>query len=156
MSDPRDRFFEDFAVGQRFELGATSASQAEMIAFARQFDPQSFHLDPEAAAAGPFGGLVASGWHTAGLTMRLMVDRFLSPAYALGSPGIDELRFPAPYRPGHQLTVSLTIEQLIESRSKPDRGIVKQRVEVLEDEGSVVFSMLATAFWLRRPNPAGS
>lgn len=123
-----------------------------MIAFARQFDPQSFHIDPVAAASGPFGGLIASGWHTTGLTMRLMVDRFLSPAYALGSPGVDEVRFPAPCRPGRTLAVTLTIEDLIASRSKPDRGIVKQRVKVVDDTGATVFTMLATAFWLRRPS----
>ena len=127
MPDPRDRCFEDFSVGERFE--------------------------PVAALAGPFGGLVASGWHTAGLTMRLMVDLFLSPRFALGSPGLDELRFPAPVRPGTTLSVSPTIADFIASRSKPDRGIVKQFVEVHDEAGMLVFSVLATAFRRRGPTP---
>src|SRR5579875_2833055 len=98
---PEQRYFEDYPEGAVFEYGSVTVDAAEIIEFARRFDPQPMHVDPEAAACGPFGGLIASGWHTAGLMMRLFVEHFLPRgAASLGAPAIDELRWPRPVRPG--------------------------------------------------------
>lgn len=115
-------YFEDLAPGQTFELGESTADEAEMIAFARRFDPQPFHLDPAAAAASAFGGLIASGWYTAGLWMRLYVDAVLADAASLGSPGGDELRWLAPVRPGDVLRGLLTVLEVRDSTTAPNRG----------------------------------
>ena len=106
-----DRYFEDYPLGAVVEYGPVSVTEAEIITFAWQFDPQSIHIDPEAAASGPFGGLIASGWHTAGLMMRLLATRFLSPISSIASPGIDELRWRAPVRPGDQLRIRVRITE---------------------------------------------
>jgi acyl dehydratase len=109
-----------------------------MIAFARAYDPQVFHVDPAAATRTSFGGLVASGWYTAALAMKLIVDHRLNKVENLGSPGVDELRWPKPVRPGDVLSVRLTIVEAARSRSKPDRGKVTSLVEVLNQKGEVV------------------
>ena len=98
-----DRYFEDYLPGAVYEYGYLTVTEAEILEFARRFDPQPIHIDPEFAAAGPFGGLIASGWHTASMMMRLFADHYLSRVASLASPGIDELRWPAPVRPGDQL-----------------------------------------------------
>ena len=98
-----DRYFEDYAPGAEYEYGYAEVSEPEIIAFARQFDPQPIHVDPGFAATGPFGGLIASGWHTTGIFMWLFVDHYLSRVASLASPGVDELRWPAPVRPGDSL-----------------------------------------------------
>lgn len=135
-----DRFFEDYTVGATYVLGTFSTTEDEIVAFARQYDPQMMHIDRELAAKGPFGELIASGWHTVGLTMRLVVENFL-PHNGLAAPGIDELRWPRPVRPGDILTVHATIEQARRSRTKPDRGLLHILLEVLNQNGELVMSL---------------
>jgi len=139
-SPPTDRWFEDYPVGTTFELGSVTVSEAEIIEFARRYDPQDMHVDPTLAAQGPFGGIIASGWHTIGMVMRLIVENFL-PKNGLAAPGIDELRWPNPVRPGDTLSVRVTIEQARRSRSRDDRGLVHSLVEAINQNGEVVLSM---------------
>jgi acyl dehydratase len=143
MPNPPDRYFEDYLPGSVSEFGSAAVEESEIIEFAKRFDPQYFHIDPEAAASGPFGGLIASGWHTGALMMRMFVDGYLSPASSLGSPGIDELRWPRPVHPGDTLHVRATVLESRRSRSKPDRGIVWAFMEVLNQHGEVVMSVKA-------------
>ena len=135
-----DRYFEDYVVGAVSELGSVAVSADEIIRFAEQFDPQPMHTNTQAAAAGPFGGLIASGWHTVGLMMRLVVQHYLSPASSLASPGVDELRWLRPVRPDDTLSVRLTILEATRSRSKPDRGVVRSLIEVRNQDGEAVMS----------------
>jgi acyl dehydratase len=143
MSNPPGRYFEDYLPGSVQEFGSAKVEQSEIIEFAKRFDPQDFHTDPEAAARGPFGGLIASGWHTGALMMRMFVEGYLSKASSLGSPGIDELRWPRPVRPGDTLHIRATVLESKRSRSKPDRGIVWTLAEVLNQNGEVVMSIKA-------------
>jgi len=143
LPPPDQRFFEDYIAGATHEFGSIAVDQAEVIDFARRYDPQPFHTDPEAARKSAFGGLIASGWHTASLMMRVIVDHYLSPASSLGSPGVDELRWLRPVRPGDTLAVRVTILETNRSRSKPDRGVVRSSIEVLNQHGEVVMSVKA-------------
>ncbi len=145
------RYFEDYPAGATCEYGPVSVSEAEIVAFARQFDPQSIHTDAEAAASGPFGGLIASGWHTAGLMMRLLATRFLSPVASIASPGIDELRWRAPVRPGDALRIRVRIVEATLSRSKPDRGMIRSEIEVVNQHETVVMSLSAMNLMRSRP-----
>ena len=138
-----DRHFEDYTPGAVFEYGAIQVTEAEIVEFARRFDPQYIHVDRKRAADGPFAGLIASGWHTATMMMRLIVDNFLPKSASLGSPGIDELRWLRPVRPGDVLSVRLSILEATRSRSKPDRGIVRTLCEVLNQKREVVMSLKA-------------
>ena len=135
------RHFEDYVPGSVFEYGEVTVSEAEIIEFARRFDPQAMHVDPVAAARGRFDGLIASGWHTAAMVMRLLVDNFLPGRASLASPGIDELRWLRPVRPGDVLHIRVSVLEATRSRSKPDRGIVRTLVEVLNQDAVVVMSM---------------
>jgi len=144
------RYFEDYAVGAIFDCGNIAVDQAEMIAFARRYDPQYFHADPEAAKESAFGGLIASGWQTAALTMRLLVEGYLSSVASLGSPGIDELRWTRPVRPGDILHVTVNVLDAKRSRSKPDRGIVRSLIEVTNQSGESVMSFKAINLLLCR------
>ena len=146
----QDRWFEDYVPGTVHDLGSVVVDEQEVIAFARQFDPQPFHLDKERAKESVFGGLIASGWHTACMTMRLIVDRYLSEVSSEGSPGIDELRWLRPVRPGDQLTVRITILDARRSRSRPERGIVRSQTETLNQDGEVVMHLTSTIFIRRR------
>ena len=146
-----ERYFEDYLPGSVFEYGTVTVDEREIIDFASRFDPQPFHIDPEAAARGPFGGLIASGWHTGSLMMRLLVDHFVSKVASLGSPGIDELRWVRPVRPGDSLRLRVSILEANRSRSKPDRGIVRTLVEVLNQNGEVAMSLKAVNMLLCRP-----
>ena len=137
------RYFEDYVAGAVFEYGAITLTEREIVEFAKQFDPQYIHTDPRAAAEGPFGGLIASGWHTAAIMMRLFVDHYLSHVASLASPGIDELRWSQPVRPGDTLSIRVSVIEANRSRSKPDRGMVRSLVEVLNQEGQVVMSLKA-------------
>jgi len=149
-----DRRFEDYVPGAVFEYGAIPVTEAEIVAFARRFDPQYLHVDRERAARGPFGGLIASGWHSAAMMMRLIVDNFLPKSASLGSPGIDELRWLRPVRPGDVLSVRLSILEATRSRSKPDRGVARTLCEVLNQEREVVMSLKAmNIIACRRPHP---
>ncbi len=138
--------------GTTAEHGPLRVEEDDVVDFGRRFDPQPFHVDAEAAAAGPFGGLIASGWHTCALMMRLLADEYLSPVSSLGSPGVDELRWVAPVRPGDELTLRTTVAEARVSRSKPDRGLVRTHVELLRQDGAVVLTM--TAMNLVRVRPA--
>ena len=147
-----DRYFEDYVVGAVYEYGYTGVTEAEIIAFAERFDPQPIHVDAQFAASGPFGGLIASGWHTAAIAMRLVVDHYVSKVASLASPGVDELRWPAPVRPGDTLRLRTTIVETRRSVSKPDRGLVRTRAELLNQHDQTVLSLLAMNL-IRLRNP---
>ena len=148
-----DRCFEDYPPGAVFECDDISVTEAEIIEFARKYDPQDMHVDREAAARGRFGGLVASGWHTAAVTMRLVVDNFLPKAASLASPGLDELRWLKPVRPGDVLRIRVTVVEATPSRSRSDRGMVRSLVEALNQDGDVVMSMKPMNIIRRRGQP---
>jgi len=124
------RYFEDFKPGDVIELVARTITKERILAFAREFDPQPFHTDEEAAKRSIYGGLLASGWHTGSLLMRILYDGLLHDAASLGSPGIAELRWLEPVRPGDTLAGRMTILEAIPSRSKPDRGIIRSLIEM--------------------------
>jgi acyl dehydratase len=145
------RYFEDFVPGIAVDCGSFSLSEAEIIAFAKEYDPQPFHVDPVAAKDGPFGGLIASGWHTASMMMRQLVDNYVSPESSLGAAGVDELRWPKPVRPGDTLHIRATVLEARRSRSKPDRGIVKTLMELTNQDGDLVMKATAINFILLRP-----
>ena len=145
------RYFEDYPPGAVFEGGTVEVSEAEILEFARRYDPQTMHTDPAAAAHGFFGGLIASGWHTAALMMRLFPAHFLSPASSLASPGIDELRWLKPVRPGDVLSLRVTVTEARRSRSKPEQGVVRSFVEVLNQNGEVVMSLKPISLIRCRP-----
>jgi acyl dehydratase len=138
-----DRYFEDYVAGAVYEYGYVTVSEAEIISFARQFDPQPIHLDPEFAAHGPFGGLIASGWHTAAIGMRMIVEHYLSRVASIASPGIDEVRWPAPLRPGDSVRLRVTIAEARRSRSKPDRGLVRTHAELINQNDETVMTLSA-------------
>jgi acyl dehydratase len=152
VTDHGLRYFEDYVPGASYDCGSVTVSEAEIISFAVQFDPQPFHVDPEAAAHGPYGGLIASGWHTTALVMRELVAHYLSIEASLGSPGVDELRWPHPVRPGDTLRVRATVTEARRSASKPDRGIVKTAIEAVNQDGRTVMSATATNFLRVRPD----
>ncbi len=145
-----ERYFEDYAPGAVYEYGYASVSEVEIIAFAERFDPQPIHVDAQFASGGPFGGLIASGWHTVGIAMRLIVDHYLSRAASLASPGVDELRWPTPVRPGDSLRLRTTILETRRSRSKPDRGLVRTRAEVFNQQDQLALSLVAMNLLLLR------
>lgn len=140
MIPPAERYFEDYPVGMVDEFGKVVVTAEEIVEFASRYDPQAMHVDAATAAQGPFGGLIASGWHTAAMIMRLFVAHYLSKVATLPSPGIDELRWMRPVRPGDVLRVRVTVTEVKRSRSKPDRGLVRSLVEVLNQDGDVVMS----------------
>jgi acyl dehydratase len=135
-----DRFLEDYTVGATYVCGSFTVTEDEIIDFASRYDPQPMHVDPRAAAEGPFGTVIASGWHTLARAMRLIVENFL-PHDNLPSPGIDELRWVRPVRPGDTLTLHITVLEARRSRSKPDRGLIRSLMEVLNQKGEVAMSM---------------
>lgn len=143
---PAERYFEDYLPGSVHEFGPIAVAEEEVLAFARRYDPQAIHIDREAAARGVYGGLIASGWHTAALMMRLYAENYLSDASSLGSPGLDELRWLLPVRPGDSLSVRVSIQDARRSLSKPDRGLVHSSIEVLNQRGEAVMSMKAVNF----------
>jgi acyl dehydratase len=147
-----DRYFEDYTPGAVYEYGYAGVSEADIVAFAERFDPQPIHVDTRFAAGGPFGGLIASGWHTAAIAMRLIVGHYLSQVASLASPGIDELRWPTPVRPGDSLWLRATTVETRRSRSKPDRGLVRTRAELLNQHDQIVLSLLAMNL-IRLRNP---
>jgi len=148
-----DRYFEDYTPGAVYEYGYVTVTEAEILDFARTFDPQPIHTDLEFAADGPFGGLIASGWHTAGIMMRMLVDHYLSHVASLASPGIDELRWPAPVRPGDSLRLRATIAETRRSRSKPDRGLLRTQSELINQNDQTVLTLTAMNM-IRARHPA--
>jgi acyl dehydratase len=144
------RYWEDFRVGETFELGEVTIDGDEMVRFAERFDPQPFHVDPIAAKETPFGGLIASGWFTGSLYMRLYVDAVLSGAASQGSPGLSELRWLAPVRAGDVLTGRLTVLDMAPSSTKTTRGTVFMRGELVR-AGEPVVTMTFRGLFGRRP-----
>lgn len=155
VNDHGLRYFEDYVLGTSYECGSVTIDQASIIAFAKEFDPQPFHVDPPAAATGPFGGLIASGWHTAAVVMRLLVDNYLSAEASLGGAGVDEIRWPLPVRPGDTLRVRATVVEARRSLSKPDRGIIKTLAEAVNQDSRTVMRATAINFLLVRPVGGG-
>ncbi|MFC6976200.1 MaoC/PaaZ C-terminal domain-containing protein [Halomicroarcula sp. GCM10025709] len=141
-------YFEALDVGQTASFGAYDVTAAEITSFAGQYDPQPFHTDETAAAESMFGGLVASGWHTAAMTMRLLVDNYLADSGAMGALGVDDLRWPAPVRPGD--TLSVTTEIVEKADFDDSRGRVATRVTTTTDEDVTVLSMVGQILWRRR------
>jgi acyl dehydratase len=145
-----DRYFEDYTVGASYEYGYLSVTEDEIVRYAQQFDPQRIHVDRQYAATGPFGGLIASGWHTSALAMRLLVDHYLSRVASLVSPGADELRWSVPVRPGDVLRLRTTTVEARASRTKPDRGLVRTEVQLLNQDDQVPLRMVAMNLFRRR------
>jgi acyl dehydratase len=143
-------YFEDFEVGRTIEVGKRTVSEEEIVEFATQFDPQPFHVDKDAAAKSIYGGIIASGWHTCSMMMRLMVDGFLKGAASMGSPGVDEVRWIKPVRGGDTLTVTTTALEKRESTSKPDRGVVVTKWEARNQHGEVVATIKGMGMFKRK------
>ena len=146
-------YFEDLPAGDVRESPPRTITREEMLAFARQYDPQPFHLDEDAARKTIYGGLIASGWLTVAVMMRLLWDTLLKDAVSLGSPGADEVRWLKPVRPGDTLRARFMVVEAIPSRSKPDRGVVKTLTEVRNQHGEVVMTMRGLGLFGRRGAP---
>lgn len=146
----QDQYFEDFEPGQVYELGCRTVTEDEIVAFGEQWDPQPFHVDAAAAAASVFGGLIASGWHTGAMWMRLYVDSVLGSAVSMGSPGLEELRWFAPVRPGDTLHARMTVLETTPSARRPDRGTIRSRGEMINQDGVTVMSMVSRGHFGRR------
>jgi acyl dehydratase len=143
---PENRYFEDYVTGSVHEFGIIAVDEREVIDFGKRFVPLSYHTDKEEAQNSIYGGLIASGWHTAALMMRLYTDNYLSKVANLGSPGIDELRWDKPVFPGDQLSIRVTVMEARRSASKPDRGILRSFIEVLNQKREVVMSLKSVNF----------
>ena len=143
-------YWEDFQPGDTLEIGSHTFTEEEIIAFARQFDPQSFHTDPVAAKNSIFGGLIASGWHTCAIAMRMMVDKYVGRSASLGSPGLDNIRWVAPVRAGDTITYRRKVTAARASESKPGVGLVHTRWEALNQRGETVMTMEGWGMFRRR------
>ena len=157
---PTDRsaprlFWEDFPVGSMRTFGAYQVTREEVLAFARSYDPQPFHLDDAAAEASLFGRLAASGWHTCAMTMRMLCEGYLLQSASLGSPGIDNLRWHKPVYPGDTLHIDYTVLEARPMASRPGVGLVKGQTEVKNQHGDVVLSMNGWGMFRRRAADAG-
>ncbi len=150
-ANPPIEYLDDFQPGQVFELGSFTLTEAEIIDFATRFDPQSFHVDPDAARESVFGGLIASGWHTVSCVMRLMVDNLIPAKSSLGSPGIDNLRWLKPVRPGVEYRAVYMVDSVRESRSKPDRGMISTTTDLFDPDGEKVMTFSGVGMYLKRP-----
>ena len=147
----KQRWFEDYEAGEVIEFGEYRVSEEEIIDFAKRYDPQSFHIDPEAAKESAYGGLIASGWHTGSIMMHMLVDGFVSEVASMGSPGLDELRWLAPVRPGDTLRCRIRILETRRSASKPDRGLVRLEQETLNQRDEVVARWVGWNIYRARP-----
>ena len=148
-----DRYFEDYVVGSVYEFGSIVVQEEDILDFARRYDPQAFHVDPEKAKRSAFGGLIASGWHTAALTMRLLVDHYVSKVAGIGSPGSGPIRWLKPVHPGDELSIRVTIVKADKHRMKPDRGIVSAFVETINQHREVVMTRTAIGITRCRNKP---
>jgi acyl dehydratase len=148
-----ERYFEDYIPGAIYEYGPIAVREADVIDFARKYDPQEIHTNPQKAAKGPFGGLIASGWHTAGLMMRLFADYFISSVAAIASPGVDELRWLKPVRPGDSLWIRVSVLEARRSQKKPDRGMIRAFIEVFNQHKEVVMTLKSMSLLLCRTIP---
>ena len=145
------RYFEDFSAGEELPFGPHTVTRAEIVAFAAEFDPQPFHLDERAAAETMLGGLAASGWHTCALFMRMLYDGWVTDAASMGSPGVDTLKWLRPVRPGDTLSGRSIVLEIRASKSKPDRGFIKFRHEVMNERGEQVMMLENPVMFQRRP-----
>ncbi len=151
MSVPhKERYFEDYRTGESIEFGDYLITAAEIVEFAKRYDPQAFHVDPDAAANSHFGGLIASGFLTLGAMMRMMADHFISPLASMGSPGLDEVRWLLPVRPDDRLRVRATVLDTRRSQSKPDRGMIHVLYEVLNQDDQIAMSVKGWGMYLSR------
>ncbi|HLZ81976.1 MAG TPA: MaoC family dehydratase [Caulobacteraceae bacterium] len=150
MSQASERYLEDFAVGQRFGSGPMRIDADRTLAFAAEFDPQPFHLDEAAARRSIFGGLTASGWHTAAVTMRLLVESELKPAGGIIGAGLDECRWPRPVRPGDELRMECEVIDVRPSKSRPEQGLIKLRTTTLNQHDEAVLVHVVNLVVLRR------
>ncbi|NDH62191.1 MAG: MaoC family dehydratase [Alphaproteobacteria bacterium] len=148
-----DRYYEDFKIGDRFMSGGMTVTEADIIAFARQWDPQPFHIDAEFARKWAYGGLIASGLHTMCMTLRLWLDLGILRACSLGSPGLGEVQFPRPVRPGDTLRVVTDITELRPSSSKADRGVARIRQVTINQRDEPVMEQETVVILKRRPAP---
>lgn len=144
------RTFEDFTPGEIITLREYEVTESEMIEFARRYDPQTFHTDPVGAVDSPFGGLIASGWLTTAIFMRMQCDSFMRDSSCAGSPGVDEIRWLQPVRPGDRLHGTNEVVQVTPSRSRPDRGTVYSRVEIRNQDDVPVMTLVTRAIYMRR------
>jgi acyl dehydratase len=144
-------YLEDFKPGDTFEFGRHTFTREEIVAFARQYDPQPFHVDEEAARRSIYGGLIASGWQTVGVTFRLAVEGLIGRVASMGSPGVDEIRWLRPVRPGDTITARAEVLEVRPSASKPDRGVIRIRYEALNQRGETVLTMVGLGLFGRRP-----
>lgn len=153
MTQPvqKKMYFEDFEVGNVIEVGGCTVSEAEIIEFATRFDPQPFHVDAATAAQSMFGGIIASGWHTCSMMMRLMVDGYMRNSSSLGSPGVDEVRWLKPVRGGDILTVRCAVLESVPSSSRPDRGVIFTQWEATNQRGELVATIKGRGMFGRRP-----
>ena len=145
------RYLEDFHPGETIELGSRRVDRDEILEFARKYDPQPFHVDEEAGRRSIYGGLIASGWHTLAMLMRLLVDAVASRSASMGSPGIDEIRFLKPVRPGDTIRARMVVLDVVPSHSKPDRGHIRSSYEVFNQHGEKVMTMIGLGIYARRP-----
>jgi acyl dehydratase len=148
-------YFEDFHPGQEIDLGTRSVTEEEIIAFARQFDPQPFHIDHDAAAGSIFGGVIASGWHTCSMMMRMVVDGLMARSASMGSPGVDSVRWLRPVRPGDTLHVRYLTQDVRASNSRPDRGVVWSKWVATNQHGEEVCTIECMGMFARRPADGG-
>jgi acyl dehydratase len=139
--------FADFHPGQAITLGPISVSEEQITTFAREYDPQWFHTDPEAAARSRWGGLIASGWHSCGLAMRLVCDRVLTGSESIGSPGVTNLKWPAPVRPNEPLTMRIDVLEVRHSRRKPGLGVLRWRWRLQHVDGRDALDLEATSLF---------
>ena len=146
----KDWYFEDFFAGQEIALGSRTVSEEEIIAFATEFDPQPFHVNHEAAAASMFGGVIASGWHTCSMMMRMVVDGMMASSSSMGSPGLDKVRWILPVRAGDTLSVSYLTTAVKASESKPDRGVVWSAWHAVNQHGELVCTIEGMGMFARR------
>lgn len=144
-----ERWFEDYVPGISVEYGSYRATEEEIIDFGRRFDPHVMHTDARLARSTPLGGLVASGWHTNAMMMRILVESYLNQAASVASPGVDELRWPRPVRPGDVLHARFTVLGARTSASRPDRGIVRTRIELRDQDDVLVMGQVMTNIILR-------
>ena len=145
------RYLEDFAVGQKYTHGKLKVDEARIKSFAAEFDPQPFHLDEQAARDSIFRGLAASGWHTAAMTMRLLVESDVKPAGGIVGAGFDEFKWPRPVRPGDELSIEAEVLEVRPSKSRPDQGLVKLRTTTLNQKGEPVQISVGNLVVPRRP-----
>jgi acyl dehydratase len=151
MGPESPRYWEDYEVGVKYPLGSTTFTAEEIVIFAREFDPQSFHVDAEAAKGSMFGGLIASGWHVTSKLMRLFVDNYIDRRTALGSPGLDEIRWLKPVRPDDTLTAWVECAAKVPSKSRPDMGVIHEHWRATNQKGELVLTVKGINMVRRRP-----